>query len=318
MTTAKPTSFILASLLGVSLLSLQSGCDSSEEAKKGLPSGTKEGAPKIKLRDGIGNTHRKASSSADAKHAPAHAPIKVSHDGQSFIGTLAASAVVKVPAKQTGTLSEIRADNGDYVKQGEVLFRQDTTMARLQLSQGQKALEVAKIQSRAAQRELKRAQALASGGAAAQVRLDGARTQAELATAGVAQAQAAIALAEQQVRDGTMRAPRSGVITRKLMEKGELATLMPPSVVFVLEAHDPIEVQVSVPIPALKHVKAGQNATLNLPDLGLSKQAKVTRISDHVDPRTRSAQIILQAENKDRVLKPGMYVDVRLDPTKSL
>lgn len=316
MTTAKQHKHPLALLAGLSLLLLQSACDTSAAEKKGLPASSNAQAPKIVLRDGIGKKPSHAPS-ASAKAPANHEPIQVSPDGQSFIGTLAPSAVVKVPAKQTGTISEIRADAGDYVKKGTVLFRQDTTMAQLQLTQGNKALEVARIQSRAAQRELKRAQTLAQGGAAAQVRLDAARTQAELATAGVAQAQAAIALAEQQVREGTMRAPRSGIITSKLMEKGELATLMPPSVVFVLESHDPIEVQVSVPIPALKHIKPGQDATLNLSELGLSTPAKVTRISDHVDPRTRSAQIILQAKNPDRALKPGMYVDVRLDTPKS-
>lgn len=327
VTVAKHNRFacsILALSSVAALLSL-SACDNSAAAqnKKSLPASGQDASPTIQLRDGIKAKpdqakQAPAATKQAAGHATGHPPVKVSNDGRSFVGTLAPSATVKVPAKQTGTLSELRSKAGDYVKQGAVLFRQDSTMSKLQLDQGRKALEVAMIQSRAAARELKRAQTLASGGAAAQVRLDAARTQAELATAGVAQAQAAIALAQQQVNEATMRAPRSGIITRKLMEKGELATLMPPSVVYVLETHDPIEVQVSVPIPSLKHIKPGQAATLIIKDLGVSKKGQVTRISDHVDPRTRSAQIILQAENADRQLKPGMYVDVRLEDTKSI
>lgn len=305
----------LRTLLAFTLIGSLGGCDTSSGEKKSLPAASNAGAPQIQLRDGVKAAKSEASkSSNDLK---AHKPVQRSGDGQSFVGTLAPSAVVKVPAKQTGTLAELRVQAGQFVKQGTVLFRQDSTMARLQLAQGQKSLEVARIQARAAQRELNRAQTLASGGAAAQVRLDAARTQAELATAGVSQAKAAIALAQQQVDEATMRAPRSGIITQKRMEKGELATLMPPSVVYVLEAHDPIEVQVSVPIPVLSQVKPGQEADLRISELGLVKKAKITRISDHVDPRTRSAQIILQAPNADRALKPGMYVDVRLDQVKS-
>lgn len=322
LTVAKNNRFAssILALAGIATLLATSACDTSAEAqnKKALPASGSDTSPKIQLRDGIKPKTETANAAAPADSAPAHPPVKVSHDGRSYVGTLAPSATVKVPAKQTGTLADLRSKAGDYVKQGAVLFRQDTTMAKLQLDQGRKALEVAMIQSRAAQRELKRAQTLASGGAAAQVRLDAARTQAELATAGVAQAQAAIALAQQQVNEGTMRAPRSGIITQKIMEKGEMATLMPPSVVYVLETHDPIEVQVSVPIPSLKHIKPGQPATLVIKDLGINKKGKVTRISDHVDPRTRSAQIILQAENADRQLKPGMYVDVRLEDAKSI
>lgn len=298
-----------------------SACDTSGKTEKdSLPGAGQKEAPKLQLRDGPKATKKASSSSADSKTAKVstkHDPVTISKDGQSFIGTLTPSAIVKIPAKQTATIAEMKAVAGQYVKKGAVLFRQDTTMAQLQLVQGEKSLELAKIQARAAQRELNRAQKLVSGGATAQVRLDGARTQAELATAGVAQAQAAIALARQQVQEGTMRAPRSGIITQKRMEKGELATMMPPSVVYVLEAHDPIEVQVSVPIPALKAIKPGQSAQLHVSELGVRKEATVKRISDHVDPRTRSAQIILQAENKDRALKPGMYVDIRLTQSTS-
>lgn len=300
------------SLLGLVLCSSLAACDRKDEAGESLPpTKSKDEAPALKLGKASPGDASKAAGQGDRGILSKVGPAGL----ERFIGTLAPSSVVKIPAKQTGTIIDLRVKEGDEVKKGQVLFRQDTTMARLQVQQGEAAINVARVQATAATRELARAKQLASGGAAAQIRLDGAKTQSDVAQAGIAQAQAAVALARQQINDATMRSPISGIVTQKIMSEGELATMMPPSVVVLVESHDPIRAHISVPIAALNRIKVGQHAALEIPELNITRDAKVSRISDRVDPRTRSAEIIIEAENKDRVLKPGMYVDVTIEST---
>lgn len=305
--------FVMA-LLGVAVSGTLWACDRQKSSMQGLPpTKDKADAPALKLGKRSGNEENKSAAGPNRDRGLLS---KVGPTGmERYIGTLAPSELVKIPAKQTGTIVDLRVAAGDKVQKGQVLFRQDTTIARLQVQQGEAAINVAQVQASAATRELSRAKQLASGGAAAQVRLDGAKTQSDVARASVAQAQAAVALARQQINDATMRAPISGIVTQKVMSQGELATMMPPSVVVVIESHDPIRAHINVPVAALSRIKAGQHATLEIPELKLSRDAKVTRISDRVDPRTRSAEIIIEAENKDRKLKPGMYVDVTIEST---
>ncbi len=174
-----------------------------------------------------------------------------------------------VSPKVPGVLEEVLVDAGDRVQKGEtVLFRTDLRIPRdaveaaraglkvalKGLDQARAALGAAKAAEEKARLDRDRfARLLRGGGAvtkdtlekaqvawkAAAARLKEAEAAVDLARARADQARTQEAIAEKRLQDCTILAPMDGVITRKLMEKGEMGDVGRP--VFAIEDPEHLE-----------------------------------------------------------------------------
>ena len=275
-----------------------SACDSADKGDK--PSLPESG--KIAVASAIAASPSEAASATASSAATQQA-------GHRFVGNLEARERIDVAPKMTGVLTDVLVAEGDVVEKGQPLFRQQDTLARLSVNQAEAAVALARAQLELATKEFKRATTLAEKGTTAQARLDLAEHAAKAAKAGLAQAEAAHALARFQVTEASVRAPLAGTITHKLLDAGELATMMPPSVVVVLQDLTVLKARIKVPVQALEGVKVGQSLTIFLRELGLEKTGTVSRIADTIDPMTRTGELLVEIANDDGALKPGMYIE---------
>jgi multidrug efflux pump subunit AcrA (membrane-fusion protein) len=102
------------------------------------------------------------------------------------------------------------------------------------------------------------------------------------------------------------------VVARKLKSVGETVTMMPPTTVLLIQDHSVIELRTRIPEATLKHVKEGELITAHFTAIDVNREAKVVRIQPTVDPMTRTIEIVADVDNKDNLLRPGMYVEVEL------
>ena len=211
-----------------------------------------------------------------------------------------------------GVIAAINFEEGDTVEKGDQVFRISGSAVKLAVSQAKAAVASAELQHAEAGREAERTRKLTERGSVGSASLERANAGVEAAGAGVKQAKAAASLARARTGDLTVESPISGIITAKLKSVGEVAMTMPPTIVVVIDNFTTIEVRVRVPELKLREVDVGSKVNVHFPALDLDRDVTITRIGNSVDPRTRTIELIIEVDNADLRIKPGMSVEVEL------
>ncbi|MFO7907125.1 MAG: efflux RND transporter periplasmic adaptor subunit [Pirellulaceae bacterium] len=222
------------------------------------------------------------------------------------VGTLRALATVEVRPEVTGILKEIHFEEGERVSEDSLLFSIDDRKLIRELRERQEALNAAKAQVENAHKEFERTERLIETRAVSQAEKD--RTQAALKTAQaeVGQAEAAIELIEERLKDTKIRAPFSGVTTECMVDCGDYVTTGDRLV--TLHTLSPIEMSAKIPERYMGRVRSGQHAAVLVdayPDRRFS--GPVSFISPEVDERTRNFLVKITLDNEEGLLKPGGF-----------
>jgi len=153
--------------------------------------------------------------------------------------------------------------------------------------------------------------------------LRGARPEEiEMAQAGVAQAEAAVALAEKKLADCEVVAPLGGTVVHRLAEPGEVAG--PGATLFVLQQLDTVRLTVFVPESDLGLVRLGDPVAVSIdshPDRTFT--GRVARIRDEAEFTPKNVQtkdervklvfgVEVELPNAEGYLKPGLPADARI------
>jgi RND family efflux transporter MFP subunit len=153
-------------------------------------------------------------------------------------GYVTARREATVSAQITGKLTEVLIEEGDHVKEGQVLGRLDDTAQRAAFAQAEAQLHSAQallvqFQAQLAQnqRDVRRAEQLVERRAASQQELEQTRTLVETEAAQVEQQRKQIDLAAANVRSAqvqldycTVRSPFTGVVIAKAAQVGEIVS----------------------------------------------------------------------------------------------
>jgi multidrug efflux pump subunit AcrA (membrane-fusion protein) len=127
----------------------------------------------------------------------------------------------------------------------------------------------------------------------------------------IRQAEATVRLAGINLTNATIRAPITGIISKRFLDRGAFVTTTAPLIRIV--AMDSVKVIVHVVEGDLAQLRPGSNAEIGVdtyPDELF--RGSVIRISPTVDPESRTADVEIQMDNKDHRLKPGMFARVSL------
>ncbi|MDQ0464269.1 RND family efflux transporter MFP subunit [Caulobacter ginsengisoli] len=201
------------------------------------------------------------------------------------------------------TVVELYADEGVYVRQGQLLLKMDDTLLRAQLRQAAAGVASAKATLAQASADLDRAQELHDRGYLAQAALDQKKAAQGNAQAGVAQAEAAEAEARARLAQSSLKAPVSGLVSARKVVKGQIVAA--GTELFRIVRDGRLELNAAVPEDQLHIIRAGMPASITAD--GLSTVAGTVRIvPPQVDAKNRLgvARITLTAPGPFR---PGMF-----------
>lgn len=228
-------------------------------------------------------------------------PVKVMQAGLddvkqslTFQGDIRAEVEVKVFAKIPDRIISFAVDEGDYVKKGDLI-------AEILATTIEQAARQAEAHKNNMETEFTRAQRLVQQDAMSQQQFDIIQTQ-------VTQARAAFESAQSQLDDAKIIAPISGIIGKRYVEAGDMATPAVPLVSIV--KMDQVKIVFEATEEDLGKLKVGQETEIEVrsyPDrifLGT-----LQKISPILDPVTRMALIEVLIPNSDHLLKPGMYAE---------
>jgi RND family efflux transporter MFP subunit len=227
-------------------------------------------------------------------------------------GTTFPRAEAQLGPNSSGLISKILFAEGDKVRKGMVVFRQDSRDAALRVEQARAAREGARVNLRAIEVEYARTKPMFEEKAINRMQWDQLVARLDGARVGVQQADVALSMAEKALADAVVRSPIDGVVVSKLKNEGEMATTMPPTVVLVIQDQSVLELRLRLPEHALTEVKVGDTVNARFEAIGVVRTAKVIRINPAVDARTRTAEVVAEIPNPDGSLKTGLLAAVEL------
>lgn len=231
--------------------------------------------------------------------------------GYRGTGTLFPKDKAELGPKVTGVITRLSVDEGDEVKKGQLLFTVDAGQAGLAVQQAQATLNAAQINLGSAELDFGRTKELFDRGSVPPATFDQVKARLDSARTGVQQAEVALSQANKAVADTAVSSPITGVVSQKLKNVGELATLMPPTVVLVVEDVKTLELRARLPERALADLSEGDALTATFPATREQRQLTIERINPTVDPRARTIEVISRVDNSDGKLRSGMLVEVR-------
>jgi RND family efflux transporter MFP subunit len=127
----------------------------------------------------------------------------------------------------------------------------------------------------------------------------------------IRQAEAALRLAQIHLKNTTIRAPISGIISKRFLDQGAFVSTSSPIVRIV--SMDRVKVLVQVVESELAQLRVGAKSEIYVDAYRAEVfKGEVSCISPTVDPESRMADIEIQVDNKEHRLKPGMFARVNL------
>jgi len=226
-------------------------------------------------------------------------------------GELLAKNRAAVAAQVAGEITEILADEGAAVTEGQVVLEIDPERRNLDLEAARARVGEAEAAVAEEKRELRRVEALAGSRIAAENQLDQAQTALTTAQARLRAAEAALGSAARAVRDASVRARFAGSIAQRWVSRGEFVAA--GQKLFELVSLAPIEAEFYLPERDASRVSLGDPIHVTVAPYPEEEfEAIVEVISPTIDPRTRTLRVKALLANADHRLSPGLFARARL------
>ncbi len=252
-------------------------------------------------KDGVAADNTTKEKEAKAK-ADAAIPVEVARPERtemlamySGTATLEAEADAEVIAKVGGEVRRILVEEGDRVREGQVLAVLDDRQLRLQAAQARAAL--AKTERDFNRQVELHQKGLVAAGAFESLKYD---LENQRATDDIAR----LSLSYSEIR-----APFAGIVSARHVRLGQEIAVGAK----VFRVTDPIPLKASVFVPEreLARLKPGQTASVGADALaGRTFPALVKLVSPTVDAATATFKVTLEVTDPKGDLKPGMFARV--------
>lgn len=294
-----------------------------------------------------------AGCSPERPAAPAPAPPKVTVarpeqreliDQDEYNGWLAAPETVEVRARVRGHIMKVHFEDGQFVKEGDVLFTLDKRPFQAKVERTHDQMLVFEAQRVAAQKQFVRLRGLLSKGASSQRDVDKAEADAKALEARIEASKREIERLKLDVEFCEITAPIGGRISRALLTEGNLVNAggSDPVLTTIVNV-DPIHIYFNVSERALQRYQRifaereggseGQQKAVAVRerkigftfglaiDQGYPHDAVIDFADNRVDRTTGTIQVRGEAPNADLKFVAGSRVRVRLpvgDPYQAL
>ncbi len=220
------------------------------------------------------------------------------NDSLKLIGYLDAFTEVDIAAEASGVITSLNVNLGDVKSKGAVLATIDDKLKQL-------AVRKAKVDLDKLQKTLERYKNLFKGGTLTEQQLDDAQTMYDNAVLQLEQA-------EKQLADATIKAPITGIVSRKLFEKGEFVNMGSPMLTMVDISRFKIKLNVSE--SNVYKLKTGDLALITTDVYpGVEMEGKVSYISPKGDDTHNYAVELEMPNSKEYPLKSGTFANVQIE-----
>ncbi|HWQ71396.1 MAG TPA: efflux RND transporter periplasmic adaptor subunit [Desulfitobacteriaceae bacterium] len=241
-----------------------------------------------------------------------------------YVGSVKASNEQVIMASLPKRVTAVYVTAGQKVEKGQILVLLDSSkiaeavqQAEAGLATAEAALEANKVQRQMALNNYNRYQELHKIGAVSDMELENAKAQYDslntgTAEAGVAQAEAAVSLARQNLADCEIISPISGVVGLVNASVGKTASVTSPIV--VINNSKNLEIEVGVSESDVSSIKAGTPAKVKIGALDEKElTGTVESVASVADSLTHTYPVKITLPNTSTAeVKSGMFAEVKL------
>jgi membrane fusion protein, heavy metal efflux system len=278
---------------------------------------------------------------AAAGQAPTVSPIKpaapnsVAPNASSPIASMASSSApvgclieaqytAEVGTPASGLIEAVNTDRGRLVRKGQLLasiasdVEKATVFASRTKAESEGEINAAMASRDLAKTKLKRMHLLMQQGFASQLEIDQAKSEYEVADQRTAQARESqaiarkeLAVAEEQLKQRTLRSPIDGVVVERMVHPGERVDGKP---LFRIAALHPLKVEIIVPASQYGVLREGMSLGIK-PDLPNASEimAQITQVDRMIDSASGTFRARLNLPNPKSEIPAGVRCKASFD-----
>ncbi|MSM40596.1 MAG: efflux RND transporter periplasmic adaptor subunit [Geobacter sp.] len=252
-------------------------------------------------------------------------------------GNLSAVTTVQVGTQVSGTIQKLYADYNSRVRKGQAiaeidpsLFNAAVEQARGNALNAEANLLKAKVTLADAERTLTRNKKLLADGIISQGDYDVAETaylsaKASIkATEGsVAQTKGALLQARTNLRYSVIRSPVDGIVISRAVDVGQTvaASFQTPTLFTIAQDLTKMQIETSVDEADISRVRVGQDTTFTVdayPEQSFVGKVVQVRSAPVVTQNVVTYVVVINVDNKELKLKPGMTANVSIEVGKKV
>jgi multidrug efflux system membrane fusion protein len=276
------------------------------------------GARHLLSRDG---TPRPRAAQQAQNGAPVHVAVV---ETRSFpvilngLGTVQATNTVTVRSRVDGQIEKVGFEEGQMVREGDLLVQIDPAPFQAALNQATAKLAQDEASLTNAKQDLERTAVLSKQGNATQQLLDQRTASVASLTAQVQADKAAIDSARVQLNYTTIRSPLTGRAGFRLVDPGNIVHANDQNGMLTITQLQPISVIFTAPedrLPVInEELKSGPLKVSALSSDGkrLLGEGTLKLLDNQVDPASGTIRMKGSFDNRDNALWPGLSVTTRL------
>lgn len=212
-------------------------------------------------------------------------------------GSVQSDDYVNATSEVAGRIIELSAQEGQFVKKGQVIARLDLEQVNKQIAELQTSLDLAKdVYDR--QKRLWD-QNIGSEIQYLQAKNNKERIEKSLETINF------------QLTKGNVYAPISGTVEMVIIKSGEIAAPGAP-IIQILNTNQ-VKVVASVPENYLQAIQKGEMVTVKFPALDQEQKARISLIGNTIDPANRTFNVEVNLSNPSGLLKPNLLATMMIN-----
>jgi RND family efflux transporter MFP subunit len=242
---------------------------------------------------GCGKHEEDEDSAAQAPAVPvvvAEVAVLPLWDEEEVVGNVEAAQRAVLSAKVTGVIDSLKVAPGARVVRGEILATIDAREIRARLDSAVAAQDQAK-------KDFARIERLLQSGSSTRQEFEAAMTRLRTADAGLVEARTMLQYTE-------IAAPFDGVVTRKLVEVGDLAT--PGKALLEMENSSLLRFECQIPEALVDRVQIGEELAVAIDAAGAALTGKVSEIAPSASAGSRTFLVKLDLPPAEK-LRAGQF-----------
>lgn len=235
-------------------------------------------------------------------------------------GAIQPDTTVEVKSKASGEILQIMSETGVTVERGQILIKIDPRTPRNAVAQASAQVEASKAALQVAETNKKRSDELFESRAITQQEHDQAVLDFANAKANLVSAQVALENASIQLEDVDVKAPITGTIIEKDVERGQviasaISNVSGGTVLMRMANLQLVQVYTLVDETDIGKIQPGQRATVTVdayPNRPFEGTVLKIEPRDTVSQNVTMFPVRVRIDNRDGLLKPGMNTEVEV------
>ena len=248
---------------------------------------------------------------AAAVNVEVYEPMTSSNDGFTVSGVLASQQQAVISTRMMAYVDQILVKQGDKVGAGQLLIRLNASDIKAKYAQVKAQYTEVQAAAKNAVRDYERFKKLHEQQSVSDKEFENIELNKVSMLAKEEMVRQSLNEVKAMLAYTDIKAPFSGVVAQKLVEKGNMA--QPGMPLLVIEQPGEMEVRASVPENYIHNAKVGDKVAVDVKSLGYTLDGRISELSSSASLTGGQYTMKVKLENNERKdLLSGMYLGIRL------